>query len=121
MSQVDRLPFRARNEEDALPLGLEPLALGPRVLVQEVVAVERLLEPHDPKARLRVLREVGPRQHGARQFLVLEGTAALHELHRDLHGAPPERAAAEEVAVLRTRCPQLHEQLRELPRRERPP
>lgn len=83
--------------------------------------MERVLEPHDPKARLRVLREVRPRQHGARQFLVLEGTAALHELHRDLHGPPPERAAAEKVTVLRPWRPQLHEQLRELPRRERPP
>lgn len=104
MAQLDRLSLRPRDKECPLSLGVEPVPLWARVLVQEVVALECLLEAHDRKPCFRVLREVWPCQYGSRQFLLLERWPTLYELYRDLYGTPPKRAAAEEVSVSRSWC-----------------
>lgn len=71
--------------------------------------MERVLEAYDPEPRFRVLGKVWPRQHGPRQFFLLERASSLYELYRDLHGAAPKRATSEEVSVPRAWCAQVHE------------
>lgn len=100
LAQPLREKLCEKNEEKALALHFKFLLLRAQKLVEEFKSVKCVFEEHEKNARFRVVAELRARQHGARQFLVLERARTVYALHCDFHGDARELQRTEKFTLI---------------------